>query len=98
MEQSGYKVKFVSIAHLLEVQESVAKLVRQGLINKQLYKKWHFYLDNNKNLPEAKTIVIVAMPSPLTRVWFKYKGNAYPADIPPDHYAKKEKNFLQKKY
>jgi len=94
MKQSGYKVKFVSITHLPEVQESVAKLVRQGLINKRLYKKWHFYLDNNKNLPEAKTIFIVAIPSPLTRVWFKYKGTAYPADIPPDHYAKKRKEFL----
>ena len=89
MKQFSYKAKTVSITHLSEVQEAVGKLVRQGLVNKQLHKGWHFYLDTNKNLPEAKTIVIVAMPSPLTRVWFKYKGIACPADIPPDHFAKK---------
>ena len=89
LKQLGCKAKTVSITHLPEVQEAVAKLVRQGLVNKQLYRRWHFYLDTNKNLPEAKTIVIVAMPSPLTRVWFKYKGIAYPADIPPDYFAKK---------
>jgi len=91
MKQIGYKAKTVSITHLPEVQEAVGKLVRQGLVDKRLHERWHFYLDTNKNLPEAKTIVIVAMPSPLTRVWFKYKGIAYPADIPPDYFAKAAK-------
>jgi len=91
LKQFGYKAKTVSIRHLSEVQEAVGKLIRQGLVNEQLHKRWHFYLDTNKNLPEAKTIIIVAMPSPLTRVWFKYKGIEYPADIPPDHFGKKVK-------
>lgn len=91
MENFRYKARTVSITHLPELQEAVAKLVRLGLVNKQLHSRWHFYLDTNKNLPEAKTIVIVAMPAPVTRVWFKYRGIAYPADIPPDYYAKKTK-------
>jgi len=91
MNQFGYKARTVSITHLPEVQEAVGKLVRQGLVNKRLHERWHFYLDTNKNLPEAKTIVIVAMPQPITRVWFKCKGIAYPADIPPDYFAKTAK-------
>lgn len=87
MLQSGYKFRTVSITHLPEVQEAVGRLVRQGLVNKQLYERWHFYLKTNENLPEAKTIIIIAMPHPITRVWFKCKGIDYPADIPPD-YAK----------
>jgi len=89
-----YQARTVSITHLAEVQEAVAQLVRHGLVNEQLYKKWHFYLDTNKNLPEAKTIIIVAMPAPLMRIWFKYKGITYPADIPPDYCAKKVKESL----
>jgi epoxyqueuosine reductase len=91
MKQYNYKARTVSITHLPEVQEAVGELIRQGLVNEQLHKRWHFYLRTNSNLPEAKTIIVVAMPTPLTRVWFKYKGMEYPADIPPDHFGKKVK-------
>jgi len=90
IKQFGYKAKTVSITHLPEVQESVAELVRQGMISERLHSTWHFYLQTNKNLLEAKTIVIVAMPHPITRIWFKHKGIAYPADIPPDYFTKAE--------
>jgi epoxyqueuosine reductase len=88
MEQAGFKVATVSVTHLPEVQESVASLVRQGLVNKRLSDTWHFYLDSNKNLPEAKTIIIAAMPEPITRVWFKRQGVDHTADIPPAYFFK----------
>ena len=88
MNPYGYKAKTVSITHLPEVQESVGKLVRQGLINKKLHEKWHFYLKTNEILPEAKTIIVVAMPQPVTRIWFKWQGTDFPADIPPTYFAK----------
>jgi hypothetical protein len=79
MKRFSYKAKTVSIIHLPEVQEAVRKLIRQGLVNKQLYEKWHFYLDTNKDLPEAKTIVTVAIPQPITRIRFEWQGTVYPA-------------------
>ena len=90
MKQLGYRARTVSIRHLLEVQEAVGKLVGQGLLNQRLHEAWHFYLQTSKNLPEANTIIVVAMPQPITRIWFKHKGIAYPADIPPDYFAKAE--------
>jgi epoxyqueuosine reductase len=89
MEGLGYQARTVSIIHLPEVQETVGRLVRQGLLNKRLCESWHFYLNANKNLPEAETIVVVAMPHPITRICFEYRGNVYPADIPPDYFAGK---------
>ncbi len=88
MKKFGYKFKTVSIKHLPEVQEATGKLVRQGLLNKRLHEQWHFYLQTNKNLPEANTIIIVAMPQPITRIWFTWHGKTYPADIPPDYFSK----------
>jgi epoxyqueuosine reductase len=88
MKQFGYKAKTVPIMHLREVQEAVGKLVRQGLVNERLHERWHFYLQNNESLPEAKTIVVVAMPQPITRLRFEWHGITYPADIPPDYFAK----------
>ena len=87
MKRLGFKAKTVSITRLPEVQEAVGELVRQGLVNKRLHERWRFYLDTNKDLPEAKTIVVVAMPHPITRVQFQYMGNVYTADIPPDYFA-----------
>lgn len=68
MEQIGYRAKTVSIEHLTEVQEAVAKLIRQGMISEQLHSTWHFYMQTNENLPKAKTMIIVAMPQPLIRI------------------------------
>jgi len=90
MKQFGYKAKTVSIKHLPEVQDSVGKLVRQGMISERLHSIWHFYLQTNKNLPEANTIIVVAMPQPITRIWFKWQGSTYLADIPPDYFARAE--------
>ncbi len=87
MDQFGYKAKTVSIKHLPESQGAVGKLVRQGLLNKQLHERWHFYLKTNKNLPEAKTIIVVAMPQPFTRLRFEWQGMTYPADIPPTYFT-----------
>jgi len=87
MTRYGYQYRTVSITHLPEVQQAVGDLVRQGLLNRRLHETWHFYLDTNKDLPEAKTIVVVAMPQPFTRIRFEWQRAAYPADIPPNYFA-----------
>lgn len=87
MSQFNYEWRMVSIEHLPEVQESVGKLIKQGLIDKSLYDTWHFYVDTNKNLPEAKSVVIVAMPQKIKLVTFNWQGTAYPAYLPPGHFT-----------
>lgn len=82
----GYKFRTVSISHLPEIQDTVGKLVRQGLIAKSLYENWHYYLKTNDNLPDAKTIIVVAMPEPLTRLKFKYQGHTFLADVAPNYF------------
>ena len=88
LKQFRYKARTVSITHLQEAQDAVGKLVRQGLLNKRLHETWHFYMKTNENLLEAKTIIIVAMPQPIIRLRFECQGITYPADIPPDYFAK----------
>ncbi|UCB43210.1 MAG: hypothetical protein JSV77_00760 [Dehalococcoidales bacterium] len=95
MEQSDYKAKTVSIARLPEVQEAVGELVRQGLVSKQLHEKWSFYLDTNKDRPETQTIVIVAIPQPITRVRFEWQGTDHPADIAPSSIVKADESHVE---
>jgi epoxyqueuosine reductase len=82
----GYKAETVSIAHLPEVQEEVGKLVRQGLVNRRLSENWRFYLGTNKDLPEAKTIIIAALPQSITRLTFSLQGRDYPAEVAPTYF------------
>jgi len=95
MSQCGFRFKTVSITHLAELQDAVGKLVRQGLISEQLYKGWHFYLSTNENLPEAETIIIVAMPQPIMRLQFKWQGNTYPAEVAPDYINEEDESCAE---
>ncbi len=88
MGQFRYDFRTVSIAHLAELQDSVGRLVKDGLLDRWLYGKWHFYLKTNDNLPEARTIVIVAMPQQSTRILFLRQGITYSADIPPTYFTR----------
>jgi epoxyqueuosine reductase len=88
MEPHAYQFKTTSVAHLPEIQDTIGRLVRQGLINKRLSKNWHFYLRANEDLPHAKTIVVVAMPQPFSRLRFEWQGSIYQADIPPNYFTK----------
>jgi epoxyqueuosine reductase len=83
----GYQVKTVSITRLPELQESVAALIREGVINKRLSDNWHFYRTPNTELPEAKTIIIAALPQSITLVTFSLQGRDYPAEIAPAEYS-----------
>jgi epoxyqueuosine reductase len=87
MKQHHYKFRTVSITHLAEVQDAVGNLVRQGMISEKLHSAWHFYKDNNTGLPEAKTIIIVAMPQYITRVSFRWQGKDYYGIVPPTYFT-----------
>ena len=87
MKQHNFKFKTVSISHLPEIQNAVGEPVRQGIISETLCRDWQFYLDNNKNFPEAKSIIIVAMPQFITCVSFRWQGIDYSANIPPGYFT-----------
>ena len=92
MKRHNYKYKTVSITHLPDVQNTVGELVRQGMLSEKLCRDWQFYLDSNKNLPEAKTIMIIAMPQRITRVSFRRQDIDYSAIIPPGYFTQKDES------
>ena len=96
MKPYHYRFKTVSITHLAEAQDAVGKLVRQGIVSEKLHHGWHFYLDNNKNFPEAKTIIVVAMPQFITRIKFSWQGRGYNASIPPGYFTQADEPCAEK--
>jgi epoxyqueuosine reductase len=85
MDESGYRIRTVSITHLTDTQEAVAKLVRHRLLAERLCANWHFYRQGHEALPEARSIIIVAMPQFIIRFVFHRQGTAHPAEIAPNY-------------
>lgn len=88
MAQLGLKAKTVSITHLQEIREAVGNLIEKGLVHKSIIEAYSFYSNNDIDLSNVNTILSIAIPHALTRIWFKWKGKSYPADIPPDYFGK----------
>jgi len=84
-----YKYRTVSADHLEELQEDIDKLRRAGkLSNNEVYRS---YIDSKKfevpeNLPNAKSIVTLAIFSKLALVNFHLDGMKHEIMIPPNYY------------
>ena len=85
----GYKLKAIDICHLPELQKTIETLLRDGLIDKRLYETYlRFDYTPKSQSVDAKTVFIVAMPHPITRIRFEWRGKTHSIDIPPTYFAK----------
>lgn len=84
-----YKYRTISVEHLGELQEDIDKLRRVGkLSDNEVYRS---YIDTKKfeipeTLPNAKSIIILAIFSKLGLVNFHLDGKNYEIMIPPNYY------------
>jgi epoxyqueuosine reductase len=84
-----YKYKTVSINHLEEMQEDIDKLRREGkLSDNETYRS---YIDSKKfeipeTLPNAKSIIIIAIFSKPALVNFHLDSKKHEIIIPPNYY------------
>ena len=85
MKLQGYKFKTVSIKHLTAVQDAVGNLVREGTLNEKMSSGWRFYKKSNNDFPDAKTIIIAAMPQSIFTMSFRWQGTDYSVIVPPGY-------------
>jgi len=85
LEKNSYKMRIVPVGHLQDLRQDIVSRHQQGLFEEEFYNtRLSFY---NFELPEtlltAKSIIVVAAPSPQTRVTFTQNGNTVALTIPP---------------
>jgi len=85
MRLHRYKFKTVSIKHLPAVQDAVGNLVREGILNEKMSNGWQFYKNTNNDFPDAKTIIILAMPQSIISLSFRWQGTNYSVIVPPGY-------------
>jgi epoxyqueuosine reductase len=87
LEQFGYRVAVVPITHLDELHEQI---VSTRSLNPDVDKNLGRYLDKYdytipETLKEAKSILVVAVPQPISRMHFMLNGKNHTVIMPPTY-------------
>lgn len=85
--ERGYQGRIVSIQHLPELKEDIEGRYRQGLFEKEFYQERLAWFDFRipDSLPEAKSMIVVAVPRPQSQAVFTWNGETRALILPPTY-------------
>jgi epoxyqueuosine reductase len=89
LRERGYQARIVSTSHLQQLQEEVSNLGSSSLLDNEFYQNrlaW-FNFQVPEDLPEAQSLIIVAVPRPQTRGIFTWNGLRRSLVLPPTYTA-----------
>jgi epoxyqueuosine reductase len=88
LKARGCEGRIVSLDRLGGLEESFRDLRKQGLIDEQLYRAEldHFDFRPPAELPEARSVIVVAVPRTQRVIRVKRRGKAVDCVIPPTYF------------
>jgi epoxyqueuosine reductase len=97
LEERGYKGRVVAIQHLGGLQEEIEGRYREGLFDQELYQTYlaAFTFCPPDSLPEARSIIVVAVPQPQTGVTFTWNGERVRFIMPPTYFEQGTENRVR---
>ncbi len=87
LKERGCSVRIVSISHTLDLKEELHDLRHRSLVDSEFYQRrlsW-FSFAPSENLPDAQSLIVVAVPRPQTRAIFSCKERKFPLIVPPTY-------------
>lgn len=95
LQEHAYRGRVVSTQRLGDLQAAIVGHKAKGLIDRELYEEYlaEFEFDPPDDLPDAKSVIIVAIPNAPTRITFAVDGRPLPVLVPPTylHYEEMHK-------
>jgi len=87
LAEKGYQSRTVPVSHLRDLREQIGENRTQGLLNEEFYQErlTHFSFKPPDVLPDAESLIVVAVPQPQVRVFFTWQGKPKPAIVPPTY-------------
>ncbi len=87
IEERGWKGQMVPIDHLSDLRHAIIGRKELGQIDEKLYREQlsFFSFDRPAELPGARSILIVAVPTPQMRIYFRWKNRCVPVIVPPTY-------------
>lgn len=89
LAEHSYQGRIVSIQHLPELEEEIKGRFNQGLFDEEFYQQRlaFFKFEVPETLPNAKSIIAVAVPRPQAQATFTFKGKRKTLILPPTYVA-----------
>jgi epoxyqueuosine reductase len=87
LAKRGCQARIIAIHHLPEIKENIEGRYKQGLFDKKFYEERLTFFDFRipDNLPEAKSMIVVAVPRPQSQAVFTWKGERHALILPPTY-------------
>ncbi len=87
IEARGWRGRVVPLERLADLREAILGPHRKGLLDEALHRVGlsFFSFEPPADLPGARSIVIVAAPTPQMRVTFHWRGQPAPVIVPPTY-------------
>ena len=87
IQQRGWAGRIVPLDHLPDLGEAIRSRYEHGLIDEVLYRAQltSFSFDRPSDLAAARSMIIVAVPTPQMRIIFHWQGEGVPIVVPPTY-------------
>ena len=92
--EKGYQSRIASAERLRDLQDGIEGNRARGLLNEEFYQErlTYFSFRPPEILPNAKSLIVVAVPQPKIRIVFTWHREVRPVIIPPTYVAYREAN------
>jgi epoxyqueuosine reductase len=89
LAEHGYQGRIVAVQHLDELQKEIEKRFIEGLFDEEFYRLRLSFFDFKapETLPDAKSIIVVAVPRPQAQATFTFEGKKKTLILPPTYVA-----------
>lgn len=87
LEEHAYMMRLVPVHHLTDLQQDIEGRQAQGLFDQNFYSTRLTFYDFQlpETLPDARSIIVVAAPSPQNRVSFTRRQKTVQLSLPPTY-------------
>ena len=87
LKAKGWTGGIVPVTRLLDLERDLSMLQEQGLIFKEVKENYldRFKYDVPQELPDARSIIVVAVPQPKRLIHFAHRGKDLAAVVPPTY-------------
>jgi len=87
LEERGYAARIVPIHHLGDLREGIEGAYKRGLIDEDVYREYLTVLrfEPPASLPDARSLIVVAVPQPSVQFTFTWDGKPAPLVVPPTY-------------
>lgn len=96
LEMNGCYASVVSAKHAAELGEEIRSMHDGGLLDDEFFGNYmtpYFAPKMPRSLPNPKSIIVVAVPQPMLRTTFHWKGKELKFVVPPTYYDNNKVNL-----